>query len=74
LIRRAKIQGFSGGNQSETTGTLYYFEEYIPDLDLWQAKNEIRAEMPTGSNYRSVSETVVDFSGLSVKIGFMIKF
>lgn len=74
LVRTAKIQGFSGENQAEETGPLYYFEEYIPDLDIWQAKNEIRAEIPSGSNFRSVSEAVVDFSGLSVKIGFMIRF
>jgi len=74
LIRRAKIQGFSGENELEEKGTLYYFEEYIPDLDFWQAKKEIRAEKPSGSNFRSVSEAIVDFSGLSVKIGFIIRF
>jgi len=74
LARTAKIRGFSGENQAEESGTLYYFEEYLPDLDLWQAKNEIREEKPSGSNYRSVSEAVVDFSGLSVKIGFIIRF
>lgn len=74
LIRMAKIQGFSGENELEEKGTLYYFEEYIPDLDFWQAKNEIRTEKPSGSNFRSVSEAVVDFSGLSVKIGFIIRF
>jgi len=74
LIRMAKIQGFSGENELEEKGTLYYFEEYLPDLDFWQAKNEIRTEKPSGKNIRSVSETVVDFSGFSVKIGFIIRF
>ena len=74
LMRTAKIQGFSGENELEEKGTLYHFEEYIPDLDFWQAKNEIRTEKPSGENFRSVSETVVDFSGLSVKIGFIIRF
>lgn len=74
LIRMAKIQGFSGENELEEKGTLYYFEEYIPGLDFWQAKNEIRTEKPSGSNFRSVSEAVVDFSGFSVKIGFIIRF
>lgn len=74
LVRAARIDGFSGENQAEETGTLYYFEEYLPDLDLWQAKNEIRPEEPSGSNFRSVSEAVVDFSGLSVKIGFIVRF
>ncbi len=74
LARRAKIKGFTGENQAEESGTLYYFEEYLSDFDLWQAKNEIREEKPSGSNFRSVSEALVDFSGLSVKIGFIIRF
>jgi opacity protein-like surface antigen len=74
IVRRAKIQGFTGENELEEKGILYHFEEYIPDLDFWQTKNEIRAERPSGSNYRSVSEALVDFSGFSVKIGFMVRF
>jgi hypothetical protein len=74
LVRIAKIQGFSGENEQEETGMLYYFEEYNPEIDFWQAKNETRAEKPSGLNFRSVSETVVDFSGFSVKIGFIIRF
>jgi hypothetical protein len=74
LIRKSQIQGFSGENEIEEQGTLYYFEEYIPDLNYWQVKNEIRTEKPTGSNIRAVSEAVVDFSGFSVTIGFIIRF
>ena len=74
LLRSAKIQGFSGENELEEKGTLYQFEEYIPELDFWQTKNEIRTEKPSGSNFRSVSETLVDFGGFSVKIGFIIRF
>jgi len=74
LVRRAKIQGFSGENELGTTGPLFYFEEYSPGFDFWQAKNKIMAEEPSGSNFRSVAEAVVDFSGFSAKIGFMIRF
>ena len=74
LYRNAKIQGFTGETELEGQGTLYYFEEYIPELDFWQAKNEIRAEKPSGPNIRSVSEAVVDFGGFSVTIGFIIRF
>ncbi|UCE41992.1 MAG: hypothetical protein JSV17_03155 [Candidatus Aminicenantes bacterium] len=74
LMRTAKIQGFSGENELEDKGTLYYFEEYSPDLDFWLTKNEIRTEKPSGPYFRSVSEAVVDFSGFSVKIGFIIRF
>jgi len=72
--RLAKIKGFSGENEVGIKGTLYYFEEYISDQDLWQAKAKIMAEKPSGPNFRSVSEAVVDFSGFSAKIGFMIRF
>lgn len=74
LMRMAKIRGFSGENEAEEKGTLYEFEEYIPDLDFWQTKNEIRTAKPSGSHFRSISEAVVDFSGFSVKIGFIIRF
>jgi len=74
LTRLVKIQGFSGENELGTTGTLFYLEEYNPDLDFWQAKNKIMAEEPSGPNFRSVAEAVVDFSGFSAKIGFMIRF
>jgi hypothetical protein len=74
LMRMAKIQGFSGENEAEDKGILYSFEEYIPDLDFWQIKNEIWTEKPAGPQFRSVSEAVVDFSGFSVKIGFIIRF
>jgi hypothetical protein len=74
LGRSAKIDGFSGENELEEKGALYHFEEYDPGLDFWQTKNEIRVEKPSGPNFRSVSETMVDFSGFSVKIGFIIRF
>jgi hypothetical protein len=72
--RLAKVQGFSGENEVGIKGILYSFEEYISDQDLWQAKAKIMAEKPSGPNFRSVSEAVVDFSGFSAKIGFMIRF
>ncbi len=72
--RLAKIKGFSGENEVGTKGTLYYFEEYISDQDIWQAKVKVMAEKPSGPNVRSVSEAFVDFSGFSAKIGFMIRF
>jgi hypothetical protein len=71
--RLAKIQGFSGENELAIKGTLYYYEEYSSDLDFWQARAKIMAEKPSGPDFRSVSEAVVDFSGFSAKIGFMIR-
>jgi hypothetical protein len=72
--RLAKIRGFSGENEEGIKGTLYYFEEYHSDLDYWQAKAKIMAEKPSNPNFRSVSEAIIDFSGFSAKIGFMIRF
>jgi opacity protein-like surface antigen len=72
--RLAKIRGFSGENELGTQGMLYHFEEYHPDQDFWQAEAKVMAEEPSGPNFRSVSEAVVDFSGFSAKIGFMIRF
>jgi hypothetical protein len=74
LSRWAKIKGFSGENDLEIKGTLYYFEEYNPDLDFWQVRTKIMTEKPSGPNFRSISEAIVDFSGFSAKIGFMIRF
>lgn len=74
MIRKAKISGFSGENELEERGPLYHFEEYLPDVDMWQSKIEIRAVQPSGSQFRSVSEAEVDFSGFSAKIGFIIRF
>jgi hypothetical protein len=72
--RLAKIKGFSGENELGIKGTLYSYEEYISNLGFWQTKAKIMAEKPSGSDFRSVSEAVVDFSGFSAKRGFMIRF
>lgn len=69
-----QISDFQGENNQEETGTLYYFEEYIQDFEMWQAKNQIKAAAPSGENFRSVQKATVDLSGLSIKIGLVIKF
>lgn len=70
----AKVSGFSGENRLGEKGNLYIFEEYIPELDFWQAKMQVLPQEPGGENFRSVREATVDFSGFSVKIGIMLKF
>jgi hypothetical protein len=72
--RAAKITGFSGENKQEVTGALHYVEEYESSLELWQAKYLISAELPSGENYRDVKQGTVDFGGISLKIGLIIKF
>ncbi len=70
----AKVSGFEGVNTLQQDGSLFAFEEYIPDLDIWQAKMEVRPEAPAGSEFRSVREAVIDLSGFSVKMGIVVKF
>jgi hypothetical protein len=72
--RKASITGFSGENKQEETGALTFLEEYQSDKELWQAKYQIYAEPPSGENYREVKQGTIDFSGISVKIGIIIKF
>ncbi len=74
LGRMCQISNFEGENNLEETGTLYYFEEHFQNLEIWQAKNQIRAAAPSGDNYRSVQKATVDLSGLSIKLGLVIKF
>jgi len=73
-VNRAKISGFKGELEDGETGTLYYFEEYDPDLNYWQAKFQILAEEPKGDEFRSIKEAEIDLSGFSLKIGVIIKF
>ena len=72
--RQAKVSGFTGEDKIGTTGTLYFVEEYDPDLEYWQRKYVISPEAPSGENYRSIKEAEVDFGGLSIKLGIMIRF
>lgn len=69
-----KISGFQGDMPGGETGTLFYYEEYDPFLDLWEAQNILLKEPPTGPYIRSVEEAVVDLSGFSIKIGVTITF
>jgi hypothetical protein len=70
----ARVSGFKGENALQQEGALFVFEEYIPDLDIWQAKMGVRPEAPAGSGFRSVREAVVDYNGFSVKMGILLKF
>jgi len=73
-MQSAKVSGLSGENKLGEKGNLYFFEEYVPELDFWQAKMRVLPQEPGGENFRSVREATVDFSGFSVKIGLLLKF
>jgi len=72
--RLCRISDFQGENNLEETGTLYSYEEHIPEFEIWQAKNQIMAAEPSGDNYRSVQKATVDLSGLKIIIGLVFKF
>ena len=80
-VRYARISGFKGRDRSKDStgtnhieeGTLYFYrvqtggEDYYPLLF-------IREDKPTEANVYDPREAVINFSGLSLKTGFRIKF
>ncbi len=74
LYRSLRIQGFTGAMESGEIGTLYNFEEYHENLDFWQIKNRLLIQPPSEENMRSVRETELDLSGLSLVMGVAIRF
>ncbi|MFW6160022.1 MAG: hypothetical protein ACOC57_02650, partial [Acidobacteriota bacterium] len=73
-IRKARVKGFTGENKAGDEGTLYFIEELQEESDSWLVKHLLSSEFPEGENIRSVKDAVVDFSGFSLKIGFIINF
>ncbi len=73
-LRKMKINHFQGDNDAGEKGTLYFFEEYDPNLDLWQAKSLILSQNPEGENIRNAREAVLNLSGWILKTGIIIKF
>ncbi|MFQ5721151.1 MAG: hypothetical protein ACE5GI_01495, partial [Candidatus Aminicenantales bacterium] len=73
-FRLAKISHFRGELKSGEKAILYHYEEYDSNLDLWQSKNQLFQKKPSGETFRSVEETVIDLSGISIILGFSFKF
>ena len=72
--RLARPGSFTGENKAGEQGTLYYFEEYNPDLDFWQARMQVLPQPPAGERIRSAGKAVIDLSGASVRVGISLKF
>lgn len=72
--RNARIQKFSGEDNSGISGTLYMYEEYDSRLDFWQKKIQIHPDIPVGENLRSVGEALIDMTGYKAKISLFIRF
>jgi len=73
-VRSGKVSGFTGEDKLNRPGRLYSYEEYIPDLDYWQAKIHVLPEAPGGGNFRQVQESSIDLGAYSVRLGLVIKF
>jgi opacity protein-like surface antigen len=72
--RFARVNGLTGENKLEEKGTLYSYEQYLPQSGYWQPTMHVLPEAPGGAEVRNIRETVVDFSGYSIKIGLLLKF
>lgn len=74
VARAARVDGFTGENRLEQKGTLFYYEEYLPQAGYWRPTMHVLPEEPSGFNFRNVHAAVVDFGGYSIKIGLLLKF
>jgi len=72
--RLAKPGTFTGENKAGDPGTLFYFEQYNPGLDYWQARMQVLPALPDGAGIRAAAKASVDLSGGSVRVGIFLKF
>jgi hypothetical protein len=72
--RKAALTNFSGDTKTGIKGALYDFEQYDAKSDYWQRRFEVLEQAPAGPLYRNAGKAKIDFSGLSARLGFMLKF
>ena len=80
-VRYARISGFKGRDRSEDStgaahieeGTLYFYRVQTAGDESYPLLF-IREDTPTEANVFDPREAVINFSGLSLKTGFRIKF
>jgi opacity protein-like surface antigen len=72
--RSGKLTGFNGEDNLGQPGRLYFYEEYIPDINYWQAKVHVLTAPPNGPNFRSVREAAFDLGGYSARVGLSLRF
>ena len=80
-VRYARISGFKGRDRSKDStgtnhieeGTLYFYRVQTAGEDSYPLLF-IREDKPTEANVFDPREAVINFSGLSLKTGFRIKF
>jgi hypothetical protein len=69
----SKVGSFEGEVGTGGKGLLYYYQEYEPDLDFWQTKLRLQAAAPSGLSVRAVRKASLDFGGLSLRLGLMMR-
>lgn len=72
--RQGVVENLTGVTKEGLEGPLYYFEEYLPAYDMWQAKIEVRPEEPSGDGVREVRTARLDLGGLSARLGLALRF
>ena len=72
--RRAVIEELDGQTKEGLEGPLFFYEEYSPAYNLWQAKIEVRPQEPSGDAVRGVRRARLDLGGLSARLGLAIRF
>lgn len=72
--RFARVSGLTGESLLTPKGTLYAYDEYVPQARFSRPTMHVRQQAPSAWNIRNVHEAMVDLSGYSVKMGLVLKF
>lgn len=72
--RKGIVEKLEGETKDGAEGSIYTLEEYLKTYDFWQKKILVGAVEFSGSNYRAVRRTRLEFDGLSVRAGLIIRF
>lgn len=73
-LRSARVDGFDGEDNLMQAGRLYAYEQFIPDLGLWQPKIHVLPRAPEGAEFREVHEASLDLGGYGARLGVMLRF
>ncbi len=74
VARRGTVNELTDNTKAGEARTVYYLEEYLKTYDFWQAKLVANAGVPADADYRAVRKARVEFDGLSVRLGLIIRF
>jgi len=72
--RQAAVSGLTSDAEDRAVWTMYTFEQYYSDLDLWRYRHSLFADVPAGPDVRGAEELSIDLSVFSLRLGIMIRF